>query len=414
MNRREFLTATAAAASLTAIGPTSADAQPNKPKPATQLAAPPPGVDYFTEDRLAKAIDLSTPTDNIDYQTVCFTFNPWHPSKWMEDRFGHGWTEYETMRNARPLFPGHHQPKRPLWGCFNEADPTWSAREIDLASTAGIDVFYIDWYWHEGTMFYHEQLEQGLLKSPNKDKIKFAIMWANHHWPNLYPVPENGSEVVILPQTYSDADMDRLIEYLIDHYFTQPNYWKLDGKPVFGTFWTGHLIEHFGKEKLRKIFDDWQNRAIKAGLNGIHFQAVAQYDKNTPLAACGFASTTDYHTFAGGPNGKTSSFAQGAERAIKRWRDMSAQVQLPYFPQCPVGWDNSPRYGKNSHVFTNRTADQYERLLRAAKHFIATRKINPPLVYMGAWNEWTEDHYLLPDEVHGYSYLEAVKRQFAG
>ena len=31
---------------------------------------------------------------------------------------------------------------------------------------------------------------------------------------------------------------------------------------------------------------------------------------------------------------------------------------------------------------------------------------------MGAWNEWTEDHYLLPDEVYGYSYLEAVKRQF--
>jgi hypothetical protein len=24
----------------------------------------------------------------------------------------------------------------------------------------------------------------------------------------------------------------------------------------------------------------------------------------------------------------------------------------------------------------------------------------------------TEDHYLLPDEVYGYTYLEAVKRQF--
>jgi hypothetical protein len=87
---------------------------------------------------------------------------------------------------------------------------------------------------------------------------------------------------------------------------------------------------------------------------------------------------------------------------------------LPYFPEVPVGWDNTPRYGSKAHAFVNRTADQFERLLEAAKYFIASKKTDPPIIYMGAWNEWTEDHYLLPDAVHGYSYLEAVRRQFGG
>ncbi|HEX8522146.1 MAG TPA: glycoside hydrolase family 99-like domain-containing protein [Tepidisphaeraceae bacterium] len=415
MNRREFLAATtAAAAAMTATTNTSgaAETQPATAKsPQPTLAPPPPGVDYFTEERLVKAI-APIDTSHIDFQTVCYTFNPWHPSPYMEKIFGKGWTEYETMNMARPQFPGHYQPKRPLWGNFNEADPTWAAREIDLASSAGIDVFMIDWYWHSGTMFYHEQLEQGFLKAPNRDKMKFAVMWANHHWPNLYPAPENGEEATLLPQEYSDQDMDRVGAYLVDHYFTQPNYWKLDNKPVFATFWTNHLIGHFGVTGLRKIFDSWQNRASKAGLAGIHFQASDAYDHNTPLTEAGYSSCTRYHTFAGIGKTNQTPFAQGAEHAIQRWHNEASKMKLPYFPECPVGWDNSPRYGKKAKIITHRTADQFERLLRAGKYFIAHQKTNPPVLFLGAWNEWTEDHYLLPDEVYGYSYLEAVKRQF--
>jgi hypothetical protein len=422
MNRRTFLgaAATSAAAGLissatnaaqAADAPASAQAD-SKNQP---LAAPPPGVEYFTEERLQKAIDTSVPTDDIKFEVATFTFNPWHPSPYMEKTFGKGWTEYETMRMARPQFPGHYQPKRPLWGCFNEADPQWAAREIELAASAGINAFMIDWYWHEGTMFYHEQLEQGLLKAPNKDKMKFAVMWANHHWPNLYPAPEEGEEATLLPQNYSDADMDKVCEYLIEHYFTQPNYWKIKGKPVFGVFWGDHLAQHFTPAGLHKIWDGWQARAQKAGLDGIHFQSCAQYGEKSPLVESGYDSVTDYHAFAGGPKGKTSPYVAMCENAIKRWEQRWKQREaskLPYFPEVPVGWDNSPRMGKNAHVFVNRTSDQYERLLRAAKHFVAAKKIDPPIIYTGAWNEWTEDHYLLPDEVHGYSYLEAVRRQF--
>ena len=414
MNRRQFLaaSATAAAASVLDI-PQHADAQTTGPKN-HDLASPPDKVEYFTAEEMRKCIE-PVPTAGIDYQAVCYTFNPWHTTPWMEARFGKGWTEWETMRMARPQFPGHYQPKRPLWGCFNEADPTWSEHEIDLAASAGITAFMIDWYWHEGTMFYHEQLEQGLLKARNRDKIKFAVMWANHDWPNCYPAPEEGKEAIILPQTYSDADFPKMTDYLIEHYFHQPNYWKIDGKPVFAIFHTSGIIGKIGAAKLHKIFDDMRDRCVKAGLPGLHIQGSHGFDPGkTPLREAGFESATCYHTFAGVGKTKTPTFAECARFGIERWKREGDKLDIPYFPECPVGWDNSPRYGKNAKIVINRTADQYERLLEAAKYFVASRKTNPPVVFMGAWNEWTEDHYLLPDEVHGYSYLEAVKRQFVG
>jgi len=31
---------------------------------------------------------------------------------------------------------------------------------------------------------------------------------------------------------------------------------------------------------------------------------------------------------------------------------------------------------------------------------------------LNSWNEWLESSYLVPDDLHGYGYLEAVKRVF--
>ena len=77
-----------------------------------------------------------------------------------------------------------------------------------------------------------------------------------------------------------------------------------------------------------------------------------------------------------------------------------------------MGWDNSPRSASNAHVIINRSPDQYEQLLLAAKYFVAGRRTKPPVIFLSAWNEWTEDHCLLPDATYGYAYLAAVRQQF--
>jgi hypothetical protein len=415
MNRRQFLS-TAATGALAAGLSTASTASPtSRSSSPLPLSPPPPDVPYFTQERLEKAIDTTVPIEEIDFQVACFVCNLWHPTPVLEKWFGKNFSEWEVMKRAQPIFPGHYQPKRPLWGTHPEEKVEWATREIDLAASSGIDIFMVDWYWHDGTMFLHEWLENAFLKSPSREKLKFCVMWANHDWTNFYPSPESGQEALLLPQNYSDADFDRMTAYLIDHYFHQPNYWTLDGKPVFAIFNSGDLIARVGgPDKMHKIFDRMRDQCTKSGLKGLHLQASDGYTPGqTPIEAAGFETATRYHTYARGGQTNRTPFVEGAEYAIKIWKDQAPGLKIPYFPNCAVGWDNSPRCGARAQVFYNRTADQYERLLQAAKYFIAARKIDPPVVTLSNWNEWTEDHYLLPDEIHGYSYLEAVKRQFA-
>jgi len=121
------------------------------------------------------------PTAKRRPEVVVVYYPHWHSYDHGSAWKGEGWTEWEGVKAAVPRFPGHEQPLRPTWGYFDESDPKWSAREIDLAADHGIDVFLFDWYWYSGVKNMEEALERGFLKAANRQRMKFALMWANHH-----------------------------------------------------------------------------------------------------------------------------------------------------------------------------------------------------------------------------------------
>src|SRR3954469_14767678 len=93
-------------------------------------------------------IYVSAQTTNAkDYEVAVYYFPNYHVDSINERWHGKGWTEWDLVKNSQPRFKGHQQPKTPAWGYFDEADPKWAAKEIDLASSNGIDVFIYDWYW---------------------------------------------------------------------------------------------------------------------------------------------------------------------------------------------------------------------------------------------------------------------------
>ncbi|MFB3922479.1 MAG: glycoside hydrolase family 99-like domain-containing protein [Terriglobia bacterium] len=425
MRRRRFFQTLAGSSALLPMISEAAIAQAGGDHAAAENSSNIPAVipgdleAYFTEEKLRQAIDTTAPLDGIKFEVVAYNFPSWHPSPYMEKIFGKGWTEFETLKNSRPLYPGHLFPKYPLWGYFNEAEPEWAEREIETAAEFGIDAWMIDWYWHSGTMFYHEQLENGFLKARNRSKLKFALMWANHHWKNVYPARSPREAATILPQLHSEADALAAIDYCIEHYFHEPNYWRIGGLPVFAIFDVNLMLETFTPAQLKATLDKMRERAARAGLGGLHFQASHVYGGHEgELKALGFDSATMYHTFGWTygekPPGGRTPYGTAALGSIEAWRRTAAKVNVPFFPDCPVGWDDSPRFGPSAHMVTERTPDQYERLLRAAKYFCAESSAKPKIIFLSAWNEWTEDHVLLPDSVFGYSYLEAVRRAFRG
>ena len=61
---------------------------------------------------------------------------------------------------------------------------------------------------------------------------------------------------------------------MIERYFKQPNYFKIDGCPVFSIFSVDKLMESFGGDatKARQALDYFREEVKKAGFPDLHIQ----------------------------------------------------------------------------------------------------------------------------------------------
>ena len=99
-------------------------------------------------------------------EVVCVYYPHWHVYPQGEKWFGKNWTEWEFVKTAKPRFKGHKQPMKPLLGYLDGKSPADVAKEIELASNSGIDVFLFDWYFYgDGIQTMSESLEDGFLKA---------------------------------------------------------------------------------------------------------------------------------------------------------------------------------------------------------------------------------------------------------
>ena len=378
-------------------------------------------------------------------EVVAIYFPSWHTNDHYEAWYGKGFSEWELIKTTKPLYPGHHQPKVPLMGYFDESDPEWSAKEIDLAADAGITTFLFDWYWHSGVKIMKEALEEGFLKAPNRDRLKFALMWANHNWgswPAVTGIPGMASMVnqgvsLWLPIRHNLEDLDRVVDYCCEHYFSEPNYWKIDGRPYFSFFDVAEFQKQLGgleqaEEGLTRMYE----RAKNNGLPGLFFGANIGCC-NDNLYCCGWNRVS-----ATGELGFESVFAYNIVRTpqfssltndspivqydevIKSHQYCWEQIGkggLPHWPVVTMGCDVTPRWHRGvslpmdfrklgyEPIIEGNTPEKFGRLCSLALEQAEKNNSQPKAIIINAWNEWTEGMYLLPEKQYGTGYLEALR-----
>jgi hypothetical protein len=374
------------------------------------------------------------------YEVAAYYFPQYHPDPRNDEWHGKGWTEWELIKAARPRFPGHKQPKIPEWGYFNEADPNWAAKEIDLAADHGITSFIYDWYWYDGQPFLQDGLEKGFLAAPNTDRLNFSLMWANHNWLNLFPTQPNEKPPLLASGSVSPDDFERLTDYVIENYFSRPNYLKIDGAPFFSIYEIGAFIAGMGGLAQAKAgLESFRAKTKARGFPDLHLNAIVWGFQVLPtevkvtdpahvVTELGFASTGSYvwiHYFdlakAGFP---TVEYKQAAEANFQAWQEYSQRFGVPYQPNVSMGWDSTPRTDQSVafqpgaypwlSVITGNTPQAFEDALQKAKEFVDLQPGEPKMITLNSWNEWTEGSYLLPDTAHGTVYLEAIQKVFGG
>jgi hypothetical protein len=321
----------------------------------------------------------------------------------------------------------------PVWGCFDESDPAWADREVTLAADHGVSVFLFDWYWYSGVRIMEEALERGFLCAPNRNRLKFAVMWANHHWADYFPAPFGKKWNSWLPSRHSEKDLLRVVDYCMEHYFRQPNYWTVENRLFFSLFEPVRFVEELGGvARTRELLNAIDGRLERSGLPPLHLNAMV-WDPSpvSTLRDAGFRSTTNYNITSSGK--LSADLTERYEDLVTahpiKWRQF-AEAPLPYIPVATMGWDVTPRCEKDvpwpfppapgsadrtypyGPVVTGNTPELFKHLCHLARQYVTQPPSVLNAVSINAWNEWTEGCYLLPEKRHGLAYLQAVREVF--
>lgn len=94
---------------------------------------------------------------------VAYYYPGFHPIPKNDQLLFEGWTEWEMVKNAKPHYKNHYQPRIPIWGYENETLPFIMEKKIKTAAEYGISVFHFVWYWYQQKPFMEGALERGFL-----------------------------------------------------------------------------------------------------------------------------------------------------------------------------------------------------------------------------------------------------------
>ena len=373
---------------------------------------------------------LAKPTMEV----VSYYFGNYHPGDSRNAKVkGPDWSEWELVKNAKPRFPGHHQPNEPLWGYTDESKPEVMAQKIGAAVDHGLTAFIFDWYYYDDGPFLEKPLDQGFLKAKNNGRLKFALMWANHDWQDIHPYSRGAAAPTLYHGKVTPETFNKICDHVIHDYFLRKNYWKINGRPYFSVYDLNKLVQSFGSlEATRTAFDRFRAKAVAAGLPGLHLNAVmwervilpseqTVVDSKQLVDKLGFDSVTSYVWIhhVGLPD-QATDYNYVRDRYFEYWTGATKAYNVPYIPNVTIGWDSSPRadqsqpFGNYGYPFMNtirnNTPENFERALEMAKEKLLAEPKGLKIVNINCWNEWTEGSYLEPDKVHGMAYLDAIKR----
>ena len=340
-----------------------------------------------------------------------------------------GYGEWQSVKNANAKYEGDSWPRKPLWGYVNEANPDVMEMEINCAVRHGVNVFIYDWYWYDDRPFLENCLNDGFLKAPNCNDMKFYIMWANHNANQTWAknLSDDQADTVVWRGAVDFDRFKHVVERMIEKYFCKPNYYKIDGCPVFMIYELDTFIEGFGSiEEANKALKYMRDEVKKAGYPGLHLQTTTRNSHAMNLSGVDSNGMRIPHReimeifdFDSSSHYQFAHVTNMDRDYLEILKDVEASYEQlshdpkPYFPHVSIGWDNNPRFHRlGGSITKNNTPENFEKALRLAKKYADEHPEQVPLITINSWNEWTETSYLEPDDLYGYGYLEAVKRVF--
>jgi Glycosyltransferase WbsX/Glycosyl transferase family 2 len=353
----------------------------------------------------------------IDTKLIAFYLPQFHPipenSRW----WGPGFTEWTNVTRAKPLFPGHQQPRLPRdLGFYDLRLPETREAQVRLAREHGIYGFCYYTYWlHNGKRLLEGPMEA--LLTDGAPDFPYCICWANESWTRSW---DGGAADVLVDQSHDDATNAAFFEGMVPH-FRDPRYIRVEGRPLL-LIYRATLVPD-----IPAMLGQWRELAQRHGLAMPYMVAVEFFDVNAELIiARGFDAVCEFPPIISGADQSVVAVAATGISPEFHGRLLDYELLATWFERRPdpayrrfkgvtLGWDNTARRGAQATVCVNFSIERYRNWLSSA---IAQTVRNAPagqrLVFINAWNEWAEGTYLEPDLQNGLGYLEATRDALLG
>ncbi len=344
-----------------------------------------------------------------------------------DEFWGKGFTDWVTVKNAKPLYKGHCEPRVPLNSNYYDLSLKDNVKwQAELAKQYGIDGFGIYHYWFNN--------DKNLLTKPaeiileNRDiEISFFFAWDNCNWCRSWgnvkgndwaPVMEQGMEKnekkILIPYILGgESDWEKHYETLRP-YFLDDRYIKKENCPIF-------IIFHYD-DRIASMCDYWNQMAQKDGFSGMYF--IFRYDAKLKIPAKDHIFRYEPH-FSGWSGNQT--FIEKVDKKIRKilgistglkkyqydrvWANILSNTKSDErsdaYPGAFVSYDDTPRRGRKGTIIQGASPEKFKHYLSQLLDLCTKHK--KEFIFLTAWNEWGEGAYLEPDEKDKYAYLDVIK-----
>ena len=191
-------------------------------------------------------------------RAIAFYLPQYHPTAENDQWWGTGFTDWTNVVRARPLFPGHYQPRLPAdLGFYDLRLPEVREAQAELAREHGIYGFCYYHYWFHGKRLLERPFNK-VLASGEPD-FPFCLCWANENWTRIW---DGLDEKVLIEQ-----DDRRHMRWLAQA-FRDRRYIRIGDKPLFLVYRAARMPDPLQTATI------WREEARKMGIGDIYLCRV--------------------------------------------------------------------------------------------------------------------------------------------
>ncbi len=293
--------------------------------------------------------------------------------------------------------------RKPYLGWYDEGSPEVADWEIKWQVEHGID--FEQYCWYRPNDAVNQPIKEGVLEHGIRDGLfnarfshlkKFTIMYTNQGAGDTNPTDWR----------------EYMIPYWIEYFFKDPRYLKVDGKPVLAIYYPDNFLRDFGGlEGARQAIDTLRAECVQAGFPGI-IVLMELRNSNRDVIKTMKAIGIDYcYAYTWG-----SPDVNRQRQANLDQREAATAEGFRMLPSISVGWQTSPWDGTQDPGNGWASVDDYRDLARWAKdEFMPAQpsdSLGRRMLMLANWNEFGEGHFIMPSNLAGFGYVDALRTVF--